>query len=198
MINPKLLGFRNRYAYFFQPHFGKNIALGEAALLQALRGRASREAGTTTVLDLDYRIWIRHRGGIGHRGGHGGVGVLIIILGFQVFSFFLSLFNIMSNLIHSPYTIHTWAIHHLYLGYGVSMAKILIIWRAGMALFGKIGKMSGFRKNRKLMINALPRPFPVISPSMPYPFPSAPRLCPRPPPVYALSIPRLAPSMLRL
>src|SRR6218665_2212388 len=100
----------------------------------------------------------------------------------------------MLNLIHSPYTIHTWAIHHLYLGYGVSMAKILIIWRAGMALFGKIGKMSGFRKNRKLMINALPRPFPVISPSMPYPFPYPPPPSPPPPPP---SFPRLSPTHSR-
>ncbi|PGH38548.1 MAG: hypothetical protein CRN43_14405 [Candidatus Nephrothrix sp. EaCA] len=50
-------------------------------------------------------------------------------------------------------------------------------------LFGKIGKMRGFRKIRKLMINALstPYPCPIHSPSTPYPFPihppSMPRLC---------------------
>src|SRR6218665_2744765 len=32
-------GLVNRHASFFQPHFGRHIALGEAALLRALRGR---------------------------------------------------------------------------------------------------------------------------------------------------------------
>src|SRR6218665_842487 len=50
-FNPNFWGLGNRHALFFQPHFGKNIALGEATLLRALRGRASREAGTTAVLD---------------------------------------------------------------------------------------------------------------------------------------------------
>src|SRR6218665_3007135 len=39
-------GLGNRHASFFQPHFGRHIAFGEAALLQALRGRSSREADT--------------------------------------------------------------------------------------------------------------------------------------------------------
>src|SRR6218665_4032457 len=39
-------GLGNRHASFFQPHFGRHIALGEAALLRALRGRSSREADT--------------------------------------------------------------------------------------------------------------------------------------------------------
>src|SRR6218665_1025769 len=67
----------------------------------------------------------------------------------------LSLFNIMLNLMLS----HALSMLYLCLGYGVSMAKILIIWRAGRALFGKIGKMRRFRKirKRKLMINASSR-----------------------------------------
>src|SRR6218665_114128 len=39
-------GLGNRHASFFQPHFGRHIALGEATLLRALRGRSSREADT--------------------------------------------------------------------------------------------------------------------------------------------------------
>src|SRR6218665_2286285 len=39
-------GLGNRQALFFQPHFGRHIALGEATLLRALRGRSSREADT--------------------------------------------------------------------------------------------------------------------------------------------------------
>jgi len=35
----------------------------------------------------------------------------------------LGLFNIMLNLIHSPYTIHTRAMLYLYPGYGVSMVN---------------------------------------------------------------------------
>src|SRR6218665_2830945 len=47
-------------------------------------------------------------------------------------------------------------------------------------LFGKIGKMRGFRKIRKLMINAL---------STPYPFPVPPLSIPRPPPIHSPSTP---------
>src|SRR6218665_2844547 len=57
-------GLGYRHASFFQPHFGRHIALGEAARLRALRGRSSREAGTTALFDYDYKILIRHKGSI--------------------------------------------------------------------------------------------------------------------------------------
>jgi len=73
--------------------------------------------------------------------------------------------------------IYAWAMEYLWQKYELS-------GRAGRALFGKIGKMRGFRKIRKLMINALstPRPFPAYA-LVRSPF--IPRLCPRPFPVYA-------------
>src|SRR6218665_3245192 len=52
------------------------------------------------------------------------------LLNFLVFK--QALFNIMLNLIHSPYTIHTWAIHHLYLGYTPSIPGLWSIYGKNM------------------------------------------------------------------
>src|SRR6218665_3917668 len=62
--------------------------------------------------------------GVGVGVGVGYGGLLIIILGFQDFSFFLSLFNIMLNLIHSPYTIYALSILYLYSIYTPSMLEL--------------------------------------------------------------------------
>src|SRR6218665_3889228 len=79
-------GLGNRHASFFQPHFGRHIALGEAALLQALRGRSSREA--STMVNASSRR-------MGIPGGKSTQD--------------LSLFNIMLNLMLS----HALSMHHL-------------------------------------------------------------------------------------
>src|SRR6218665_93476 len=57
------------------------------------------DAQPTGIIGFWARIGIRCRGGkdTGVGAGNGAVGLLIIILGFQDFSFFLSLFNIMLN-----------------------------------------------------------------------------------------------------
>src|SRR6218665_488921 len=76
--------------------------------------------------------------GVGVGVGYGGL--LIIILGFQDFSFFLSLFNIMLNLIHSPYTIYALSILYLYTIYAWAMGfydKDMKKWSMN---FGKKGR----------------------------------------------------------
>src|SRR6218665_493901 len=132
------------------------------------------DAQPTGIIGFWARIGIRCRGGkdTGVGAGNGAVGLLIIILGFQDFSFFLSLFNIMLILMLS----HALSMLYLCFIYALSIhhpCPVYVLKKGREGHEGREGQVYSPSMPRLCTIHAppMPRPFPVRPPSIPRSFP---------------------------